>query len=286
MANGRMPEALALLQQAEVLFRTECPGSAPEMRLCRLILAAIYVMEGHTDRLGEVEQWAVEAEEHQDGAAGARLRVTTTFDGLRLDDPARATAALDAALNRWGRDDISLTGFAGAVARSAIHIYTGDSQACREDVRVLEAFLDTSVAMIPALRARATLWAVRSALVAARGGAESASLLERCGSQLAELSALPARDVAGGVTLLRGCLMAQRGDAAGAAAAFGEVEAAWRDGRVPDLLGASALRSRGLLLGGPDGARDVREADALLRRLAVVDPARFVGLYVPLPQAR
>jgi hypothetical protein len=206
----------------------------------------------------------------------------TTFDALRLDDPARAAAALDAALNRWGRDDNSLTAFAGAVARSAIHIYLGDSHASRHDVRSLDAFLGTSVAVIPVLRARATLWGVRSALVAARGSAESASLLERCASQLAELAPLQARDVAGSVTLLRGCLLAHRGDMAAAAAAFGEVEAAWREARVPDLLGASALRSRGLLLGGLEGARDVREADALLRRLAVVDPARFVGLYVPL----
>ena len=90
LGEGELKPALRALSQAEELLRTRCPGSAPETRMCQTAMAYLLVSFCQIERLRGIEQWADDAEEHEDLLATTRLRLLTTLATLAADAPARA----------------------------------------------------------------------------------------------------------------------------------------------------------------------------------------------------
>ena len=95
---------------------------------------------------------------------------------------------------------------------------------------------------------------------------------------LVEREDAPFAKVWGG--LLRAGVMAQQGDRAGAAARLAEVVTI-AEGPPMLLCAAFALRRRGALLGGAEGAALVREADERMAREGVRNPARLTAVFAP-----
>jgi hypothetical protein len=279
LGEGELKPALRALSQAEELLRTRCPGSAPETRMCQTAMAYLLVSFYQFERLRGIEQWAEDAEDHEDLLATTRLRLLTTLATLAADLPARAERNINQTAARWGHARFDLTGLAHGQARALLALYRGDVEACRALAKSWEPFFESTLAALPLLRGEVLLLRARAALVVARAdAAESSAWLERVEADAWAAAELRLACLESRVRLLQAGVTAQRGDTATALELLTEVLTDSADLPDRELVRAAAALRKGELLGGADGEALAAHAESALRALGVANPKSFVRL--------
>lgn len=272
------PGAAAALENAENLMLA-C--RAPGLGLL-VALASTYGFGGDAGAfVRRYPGWVRDADERHDRAAMAVFRISSNDYWLARDSPDRAQVEVEYGLSIWSRDDDEFMRVTTFLSLVAIDAYRGGNQAQRR----IESETGTLLADKSSynVRQRAAFLGLQliAALIAAR---------ERDGYDArVEAATIEVKNFFGAIPwvpvrrLFRACVAAARGDRADALASLDRYEAAVE--KAPGMEGlarrAAAKWRKGELLGGDEGARLVREAEATLRAEGVVNPARWVAWAAP-----
>ncbi len=275
---GAWQPALSELESAEELFGVEGPG-VNELRLCKQLMASIYVAFSVVDGLQRAQDWAREAEERDDLLVATRLRLMTSFLGLVRDDPAGARRACSEAMTRWNRGGLDPTALSHWAARAFIDLYERDGEACARHASELEDILRAPFAVVSVWRSHALVLRAACKLCAAQTQPGAAEWLERASADLDAVQSLGLRCFADAVTLLRAGIAALRDERERAMELLDEVIGS-AEAQAQPLLVASALRRRGELMGGPSDPLALR-ADELMRERGVLAPERMARIFAP-----
>jgi hypothetical protein len=269
------------LSRAEELFSTRCPGTSAEMRVCRTSMGYLIVCFCQLERLPNIEQWAAEAEDHEDLLAGTRLRLLSTFRLLVADEPERAMDELRQAMARWGRERADTTAMLHGWAEAKIALYRADRDACRDVVLQSDAFFRSTLAAVPSLRGDALLSRARVALVASPGTGSQKELLQRVEEDARAAATLRLACLEPHIRLIRAGLAVRRGDADTALAMLETLLA--DHGDQPDLVFtmAAAEHRKGWLEGTAEGRARMAKSEATLREHGIENPGAFMRLFAP-----
>jgi hypothetical protein len=281
LALGEVRAAVRYLTAAEELHRTRCPGTAPEMRHCRALLSHVLMSSGQIERLGVVNAYLREAEEHDDVLAATRFRLLRTLSLLAADEADHAERELQHAVARLGRERLDATFVVHDFAAMQIALYRGDAAACAELARTA-AGRARVFASIPLVAGDALLLRARVALLGSRAAGVDAEALraeaERAVERAAELE-LPGFGPR--LALLRAGLDLARGAVAQAMDALDRVIEDAGDAPDAMLVRAAAERRTGELVRGELGIMKVARSDQRFREHDVRDPKAFARLFVP-----
>ncbi len=282
LRRGELPGAVRQLELAEEIFRNRCTGAAAEMRLCRQLLGSLLVSFTHLDAVGRCEEWAREAEEHDDLLGATRLRLLSTTSGSLLqDDPDRAERYCRESIRVWARSEFDLTALLQHSAASLVDVYRADAVACARDLEALAPFFVSALAGLPLWRGhchllRALLW-----LTIAEAAAEPEEALQSAEQELCAVQQLQLSCYQPQLNLLRATLEARRERREHALQLLDAILQAPALARVAPVVSAYARRRKGELLGGDAGLQLVEQADALIRSYGVKNPPLHGRLYSP-----
>ena len=225
------------------------------------------------ERLRGIEQWADDAEDHEDLLATTRLRLLTTLATLAADAPARAERNINQTTARWGQSRYDLTGLAHGQARALLALYRGEVEACRAIANSYEPFFASTLSALPLLRGEVLLLRARAAMVVARAdAADSNAWLERVDADARDAAALGLACLEPRVRMVQASAAAQRGDTAAALELLTAVLTDTSDLPGRELVREAAALRKGELLGGADGEALAANAEAALRALGVANP--------------
>ncbi|HEX7478992.1 MAG TPA: protein kinase, partial [Polyangiales bacterium] len=154
---GAWQAALSELETAEELFVMQAPGGVNELRLCRQLMASIYMTFSVVDGLRAAQGWAHEAEERDDLLVATRLRLMTSLLSLVRDDVVAARRTCSEAMARWNRTGLDLTALSHWAATATIDLYERDRPACERHQRDLDEFLRAPFAFVPVWRSHVLL---------------------------------------------------------------------------------------------------------------------------------
>ncbi|HTB73540.1 MAG TPA: hypothetical protein VK762_09870, partial [Polyangiaceae bacterium] len=228
-------------------------------------------------------QLLAEAEQRNDFYIVVNLRTTSMVDiELAADDPEAARAHIRQAMELWSMSGFLVQHWKAMVWAAEIELYAGEGvRACEILERDRRALARSFLLHVQYLRA-ATGFVRARALVASIHGANArraASLREarRIGRRLE-------REGMAWTAAIASLVLAAVENAAGdRAAAMESLELAIHRCVVADMsVHAAVARQRlGLLIGGAEGDRRVRDADDALSAQGIVAPARYAGMVLP-----
>jgi serine/threonine protein kinase len=284
---GRWREGAESCERAEGLLRERCTGVMWELGTAyrfglwpRMFMGQAAVIDGRLPQLLR------EARERDDLYTVTNLTLAIgTFVRLAHDEPARARAELDEVMARWSRSGFHVQHMNRVHDEVQIALYEGDVRAAWEHWTGGLGFIVFSGLLrvqqvrifLSHLHARCNL--VRAGIVAdPRGCFKVASAVARRlrRERVAWADAL-ARLIDAGVAH-------GRGDAAGAAALYGEAAGLLRGADMLLYAAAADLR-RGELLGGEEGRALAGRAKALMAAEGVKDVGRMTAMLAPCAAA-
>ncbi|MDD9938417.1 MAG: protein kinase, partial [Myxococcales bacterium] len=252
---GELKPALRELGRAEELLRTRCAGAAPEMRFCRMVVARLLMGFVQVEHFRRVDEWAREAEEHEDLLAATRLRLLTITPLLAAGEAERAERAARQAMARWGAERADMSYMLWVDATTKLGLYMSESETCAVQRERFETFFASSLAAVPLLRAEALLLRARAALCAASAQEREdrhGTLLGAAEEDAEALSALGLGCYDSHVRLLRAQVAIRRGDRDTALALCEAVLADPSEHPDEVFTVAAAQRQKGELLGGEE----------------------------------
>ena len=249
-------------------------------------LFAVYALYYAGDLQGQKRralQLLADAEQRNDLYMIVNLRTTSMVDiALAADDPDGARAHLREAMQQWSQGGFHVQHWKAMVWAAETELYAGDgARACEILDRDRRALKGSFLLQVQYLRA-ATAFIRARALVAsvARDPARRRARLR----EARRLARALDREHMPWTSALSSLVVAIVENAAGnRPAAIAALEIATHRAWLADMpLFAWAARHRlGLVVGGADGARRVREAEDAFRAQGVAVPERFVRMMVP-----
>ncbi len=279
--RGRWREAHRLLEGAYLKYPNHRAGWHANAKLFS-VYALYYVgdLRGQTRR---ATQLLAEAEQRNDLYMVVNLRTTCMVDiALAADDPGAAQTHLREAMDQWSMTGFLVQHWKAMVWGAETELYTGegaralalldrDRRPLRRSFLMHVQFLRATTAFV---RARALVASIEGGPGARRGRIAEA---RRIGRRL-DRERMP------WTAALSSMVVAAVENAAGnRAAAIQALETATHRTSIADMAiyGWAARHRLGLLLGGAEGARRVREAEAALSAQGIRAPARYAGMLLP-----
>jgi tRNA A-37 threonylcarbamoyl transferase component Bud32/tetratricopeptide (TPR) repeat protein len=274
--EGRFIAARTELDRAENIFLTRCTGASWELHTCQIYALIALTYSGDLVELARRHPMRLrEAEERGNLYAATSLRTAMcSLIFLVPDEPERARAELERAIDEWTRTGFHLQHYWNIVQRATIDLYEGaEPQALY--ARVVERWselersllLRIQIVHVEALHVRA-----RAAIVS--GELEQASKDARA----IEREAMAWSDPI--AALIHAGIAAKRGQTE---EAVRELEAAVDGFDRSDmaLLAACARLRCGQLVGGDKGAALIAQARAWMASRHIVSPERMAQMFAP-----
>jgi serine/threonine protein kinase len=278
---GELEPSLQELRRAEDLYRNHCRGGAFEMRLSRMLIAHLTLTQEHGPDSAVLREWLREAEERGDRVGWARLRMALASSLLRTDDSDGAFALLDAVPKPDPSGLSGLTSVMELIGRAQTQLYRGSADGCRACHYRLDEFFTTPLSATPLQRAAVLLLRARLLIVALAAPGSARTLIPQAALAVNDAAALAMPCFADDVELIRASIAMARGVPAEALAALETVLKRPHDPLNPPLRVLCAMRAKGQIRAGQDGARIVYRAEELLAQQGIVNPRRFARLFVP-----
>jgi hypothetical protein len=280
MRRGEIQPALRQLERAEEIFRNRCTGCAAEMRLCRQLMASLFVHAPRLAELSKSEAWAREAEEHDDQLGAARLRLLGTTLALMRDEPEQAGRCEEAARASL-RPHFDVTALLHHVAMCQIHLYRGDGAACRDDVAGFEQFFHSALAGVTLWRAQCHLLRALLRLSHAASGVDAAETFAAAENDLLAVERTGLVCMLPAVKLLRASVQSRMAQHPRAMSLLDELLEGPNIKQDAPLVAACARVRKGELMGGREGAALMAEAESLMRGQGIRNPQQLARLYLP-----
>lgn len=282
--RGHWRRALTILEQAEVMFRTECSNleGSPTSRL--LILWCLFYLGDLSELSRRLPTLLTQAHERGDLQSAVNMGVAVAhLDALAQDDPARAQAVVAEHIGMWRSDYFYLQHWNAFAAQIEIDLYRNDWNAAH--TRMTESWPQIS-SSVPfrnqKVRQDAYYLLARCSLAAApmMPLEERAAELRRIEktAQLIEREAMPWS--APMAMLARAGVAHLRGDITAAVQLLDTAEAAFDQADMP--LHAEITRyRRGLLAGTSEGQKLAAAARKALIRRGVRRPEAMAACLAP-----
>ena len=284
---GHWRHAVNACQRARLIMETQCKNVQMNIYWLRTIELWSRWHLGEVEQLLSLsETFAQDAMTRGDLFALMLSRVAETVNGwLAVDDPAGGRERLEAALRDAVLDEAQYLWFMSHYSRAQLALYQGDVDACLREVDAIDArtssrlftrFFGGAAVRSSDLRARARL-----ADLVRRGdaGRSQCKRIAADARALVELGAV--HSVPMGRLLQSG--IAQRLARDEEAAHHAQAAADGFGAADMPLYRAVALRRRGELLGGDEGAALVTSANAAMAQLGVRAPDKIAALLAPSP---
>jgi serine/threonine protein kinase len=282
--RGEWAAAKEWLARGEVLFRDQCVGYTFELASTRAILYRALSYTGELRELAaRAEPVIRDVEARGDRYSSINLRATVrTLLGLAADEPERVAREVDEASAWLAPKRFLIQHFFCFTAQTQLDLYRGEAKSAYERaVRIWPLLRRSLLLRVRSIRisgfglhARATLAATAAGVAAKERllaeAERDARAMERTGQTWGVAEA----------TVVRAGIARLRGDAAGAKAAYERAIALYDEAGMA-LYAAGARRRLGTLVGGADGDRLLRIADARLHAEGVKDPVRFTNVLAP-----
>ncbi len=244
---------------------------------------ALYYLGDYKQQARRAVQLLAEAEQRNDLYIIVNLRTTSMVDiALANDDPDLARTHLREAMDQWSQTGFLVQHWKAMVWAAETELYAGDgARACEILARDARALRRSFLLQVQFLRATTAFVRGRSlvASIAAAPGARDARVkAARAIARRLEREKMP-------WTAVLACLVrAAAENAAGRREqAIAALEAAIHRARLAEMpmYGWAARHRLGLLVGGADGARRTRDAEAAMAAQGIRVPARFAGMLLP-----
>jgi hypothetical protein len=204
---------------------------------------------------------------------------------LAEDQPELAEAEVHEALQRWGRHRVDFVAWQSSLALSMIDRYRGGTGLPFITQRWAEFQRNPGFSVCPVHRAltrRERAFASLAEAARLPRGPEQDALLDRAGNDAGHVVATGILGGAAFGELVRGATASLRGDRAEALARVTAAFDGYAERPAYYALTAALLRrQRGLLLGGDEGARIVREAERDILEKGVRNPMRWAKTFLP-----
>jgi hypothetical protein len=279
LLRGRWRDAIRTLDPVVAMITNR---RAAQQSAILFTLYSLYFLGEYDELTQRYLRLLGEAEERGNTFMAAQLRAIAAVPvWLVADDPDRARRELCVPA-QWTQGQFS-TQWRVAIFGTDLDLYVGDGAGAYERVRGLERARKKNFYLF--------VHYVRALTAFARGRAAIASLDGQPAGvrrgRLAEVRHLErqlAREQMPWTAALEAILRAGRARALGdRAGAIGALRTAFDAAQVAEMPihAAAALHQLGLLLGGDEGARLVREAEDAMTARGVRDPVRFASMLVP-----
>jgi serine/threonine protein kinase len=279
--RGRWRESLRLLDAAYERYPNHKAGWHTNAKI--FAVYALYYLGDLRAQARRATQLLAEAEQRNDLYIIVNLRTTSMVDiALVADDPEAARTHIREAMDQWSQSGFLVQHWKAMVWAAETELYAGEgARACEileRDRRALGKSFLLHVQFIRAttafVRARSLIASIEQAPARRRARLSEARRIAR----RLEREAMP-------WTSPLVCLVAAAAENAAGdrRAAIALLESAIHRALLVEmpLYAWSARHRLGLLLGGADGARRVREAEAAMTALGIRAPARFAGMTLP-----
>jgi serine/threonine protein kinase/tetratricopeptide (TPR) repeat protein len=282
--RGHWRRALGVLEQAEVMFRTECSNleGSPTSRL--LILWCLFYLGDLSEMSRRLPELLGQAHERGDLQAAVNMGTGVShLDALAQDVPERGQAAVAEHIAMWQSDYFYLQHWNAFVAQIEIDLYRGDRPAAH--ARMTEGWPQIS-SSVPfrnqKLRLDALYLQARTSLAAAEimPAHERAAELRRVEKAAQQIEREDMTWSAPLAMLVRAGAAHMRGDVVGAIQLLDAAEAAFD--RADMQLHAEITRyRRGLLAGDKEGRKLAASARKALIRRGVRRPESMAACLAP-----
>jgi hypothetical protein len=250
-------------------------------------LFAVYSLFYLGDLLGQArraKQLLAEAEQRNDLYIIVNLRTTSMVDiALTGDDPAAGRAHIREAMDQWSQTGFLVQHWKAMVWSAEIELYAGEGLRAMEILDESRRPLGRSFLLhVQFIRSITTFARARALVVAASAAPQRrrralAGRARRLARQL-DREGMP-------WTAALACMVAAAAaNATGdRAAAIAALEAAVHRANLADMsIYAWAARHQlGVMQGGADGGRRLRDAEEAMRAQGIVSPARYAGMLLP-----
>ena len=279
--RGRWRDAHRLLESAYERYPNHRAGWHANAKLFS-VFALYYAgdLRGQTRR---AVQLLAEAEQRNDLYIVVNLRTSSMVDiALAADDPEAARTHIREAMDQWSMSGFLVQHWKAMVWGAETELYSGDgAQACAILDRDRRALKRSFLMQVQFLRASTAFVRARALVASGEGGREARR------DRIAEARRIARRLGREGmpwIAALASLVSAAVENADGnPAAAVTSLEAAVHRATIADMViyGWAARHRLGLLLGGADGARRVREAEEAMSAQGIRVPARYAGMLLP-----
>jgi tetratricopeptide (TPR) repeat protein len=278
--EGDWPNGLAVSTQGEEVIRTQCTGMAWNLDTTTIVrFDCLYRMGRWNEIIQHVPQVLVDAQARGDLYMEIYSLIKFgTLARLANDQPELAAEALSEAIKRWSMERFSILHFWELYGQAEVSLYRRKGEDAAKRVR------DATKAVKSSLLLQVQLYRIcwidlrgRTELSAAATEPKPAAALRSVEKAIRELQAEEVGWATGLAALLRGGMLATRGDASGA-------EGALRDA-IRDLsavhmnLHAEVARARMAELAGDVAGIEAAHAEIATR--AIANPARIVDCLAP-----
>ena len=279
--RGRWREALRALDAAYERYPNHRAGLACERQA---LLGVCALLPGRPrSQTRRATQLLAEAEQRNDLYIIVNLRTTSMVDiALADDDPDAARTHLREAMDQWSQTGFLVQHWKAMAWACEIELYAGDgARACailERDERALQRSF-----LLHVQHLRATTAFVRGRSLIASIEAAPGRRAERV-AKARKMARRLAREKMPWTAAFACFVAAAAANAAGdRPAAVAALESAIHRANLADMaIFVWAARHRlGLLLGGVDGARRVRDAEEAMGAQGIKAPARYAGMLLP-----
>lgn len=280
--HARFPDALALCDEAEPVFREQCTGVWWELTTTRTMIAWGLA---HTGRARELAS-RIAAWEPEGRTRGDHFMVTNLlaypmpFERMMAGDAQGAREHLREALALWPYRGFHIQHVSVLFSQALLSLFSGDGQgACHAVtsqwpamVRSLQTQNQQTRVMLRDVRARGALAAAASSFERDRNIARAESDLRAIERERAGWTDAYAHRIRAGLRIVRGDVESAT---AALRASIPGLEAAGMS-----LQGAAVRRRLGQLIGGDEGRAMTATGDAMMRDAEIADPEAVTRMYV------
>jgi hypothetical protein len=285
--EGRWKNARQLLEKGEALLLERCTGVVWELGTARLMHSVSLFFMGQFREL----QSRVPALLEDAGRRGDLYAVTALGTrvghccGLAADEPEQAQSQVTQAIGRWSAQGFHIQHWWAMIAQVEIFLYKGESLKPWELLARLWPALRRSLLLrvqyifIESLHHRAAT-ALAVAANSAAGTFQAVRLLRSAERDAAQIERAKMPWGNGLALLVRAGVAAGRRDTEEASRLLNTAETSLH-GADMELYAAAARRIRGELMGGDGGRILIAEADALMLRQQIRNPARMTAMLAP-----
>jgi hypothetical protein len=283
--NGRSRASLALLEQAESLYRQHCSGVGWDLATVRILKAENEYYLGEVQRMErEATEAMADAVRRGDLYLQTCLGVTSaSLIQLVQDNPERCRQLVFSHLQNWKYPGFSHYQISGLWRRMESHLYEGQATRAEQVLQEMPTAGKMMLRMVQCLRIRGVELQGRCAIAVALADSGRRELLLRQAEQQARKVADEDAPWAQGLAaVLRAGVAAVRSGPR-ADATLRELSHAEALLCASDmmLVATAVRRRRGELLGDAEGQKLFAAADSKLREQGIVNPARYTAMLVP-----
>lgn len=282
--EARWRDTLVAANEAEALLREQCTGVDWEIATAQTlgVWARAYLAEvsGLPEELDEAVH---RAKTRRSVYASTILRMSGNANVVLLmaNRPDAAKKAVEAAREDAVRAGFFLHHWWALASFVQIDLYTGDGKrAWRRMSKARKPLLASRIIRVKVIRCEAQFLRGRAALSAVATSADHRPLLSAARHDADRLENEGVGWTLAAAALIRAQVNRAIGLASEAAELFEEAEAGFTAAEMPAHAAVARLR-RAQTFGRAQGAAMLAEAEARLREIGIVDPARFAALICP-----